>query len=116
MDDQNNVTAEMSRTEALRQLAELELQLQKKDTYVAEMELQLECHCVCPCCRQGCTDPNCCTAAETNGAAIMNRLHAAEARVKVLEREKKSSPCETCTTECPTAGCVGGWGCTHHSV
>ncbi len=38
---------------------------------IATLEQQLDRHWVCPCCRQGCTDPDCCTAAATNGVAVI---------------------------------------------
>ena len=50
---------------------------------VEKAEQLLERHWVCPCCRRGCTDPDCCTAAETNGAAA---LAAAEQRGRDRER------------------------------
>ncbi len=40
-------------------------------------EQQLDRHWVCPCCRQGCTDPNCCTAADKNGVAVIERAEKA---------------------------------------
>jgi len=46
----------------------------------AALEEQLARHGVCPCCRHGCTDPDCCTAAETNGVAVIAQAKAEGAR------------------------------------
>lgn len=77
----------------------------------AAAEQQLERHWVCPCCRRGCTDPDCCTAAETNGVAV---IAAAEQRGREEGRASVLDIACLCHSVIQTAKCkypddFGAW-------